>query len=480
MDQSLSLIPGQNTAVPLETLKVEIKSGAQADFSAFRLFQNDKTQVDEDFIFYGQTCTSDGSISLEQNQCSGVFTLKLNDVAPSVQKIALCVTTDLANISRLGTLTMTIRSHGSTLFVCPVKDLENKREKAIILGEFYRRNGSWKFRFVVQGYMGGLANLAIHYGVDLSEDSKPQDTNAPVAGAQPQHKIEPSAALSPSISSAPASSVNPTPASDSRSKVESNSGASSTSPYADERNNAWGGDDDFDADFDDEFESEPYSSFNNEEKIPSEPINLRKIVLTKNSPKISLQKNSRLPNFFKVNLNWHQGVYEDASFWSGLYDTEPTESFDIDLDLGAYVKFKDGSQTIVQALGNRFGSLDERPYIKLLGDDRTGEQTEGEWIYVNPKHLDKISEIVFFTFIYQGVPNWSMTDGVVRIQIEAQPEIETHLMEGDNSLSMCAIARLTNENETLKIERIDRYFEGHLDMDEFFGWGFQWKPGTKD
>jgi len=41
-------------------------------------------------------------------------------------------------------------------------------ETALIFAEIYQHNGEWKFKAVGQGYSGGLAALAIQYGVDVA------------------------------------------------------------------------------------------------------------------------------------------------------------------------------------------------------------------------------------------------------------------------------------------------------------------------
>ena len=41
-------------------------------------------------------------------------------------------------------------------------------ETAMIFGEVYRHNNEWKFRAVGQGFAGGLAPLATHYGVSIA------------------------------------------------------------------------------------------------------------------------------------------------------------------------------------------------------------------------------------------------------------------------------------------------------------------------
>ncbi|MFP3428111.1 tellurium resistance protein TerA, partial [Pseudoalteromonas sp. SIMBA_162] len=55
----------------------------------------------------------------------------------------------------------------------------------------------------------------------------------------------------------------------------------------------------------------------------------------------------------------------------------------IDLDLGCMYKLKNGKGGVVQALGNAFGNLEREPYIHLDGDDRSGQSSGGENLYLN-------------------------------------------------------------------------------------------------
>ena len=103
---------------------------------------------------------------------------------------------------------------------------------------------------------------------------------------------------------------------------------------------------------------------------------------------------------------------------------------------------------------------------------------DGEWLHINGSRWSDIAEVLVFAFIYDGVPNWNATDGIVTLHVQGQ-EIETHLTDGNPQHSMCAIARLINDGGSIRVERINRYFPGHRDMDRAFGWGFQWTAGRK-
>lgn len=410
-----TLVPGQNCPVPASLLSVSIRAGAAADFSAFRLFAGGKTRRDEDFVFYGQKRNDDGTISLSHDACSGVFSVDLARLAPDVEKVALAVTSDFPTVARLSSLTLEAAQGAECLLRCSV-EVARHDEAALILGEFYRRNGQWKFRFVAQGFRGGLKPLAEFYGVDVADDA-------------------PAPAPSPAPAPAP-SPVPPRPAS---------SGPAHPGPAA------------------------------SPAPAPSRAVNLGKIVLTKASPRIDLTKHTLAGGMYRVNLNWNRAFTSRPSGLAGLFNLNRG----IDLDLAAYVRLKNGDKTIVQALGKRFGSLEQPPFVKLLGDDRTGSQADGEWIHINGDRIDDLAEIIIFTFIYAGAPNWNATDAEVRVDIPGQPRIETRLVDGNEPLPMCAIARIINSGGKLSIERLERYFRGHEDMDRFFGWGFTWRAGWK-
>lgn len=407
-----TLVPGQNCPVPASLLSVSIRAGAAADFSAFRLFAGGKTRRDEDFVFYGQKRNDDGSISLSHDACSGVFSVDLTRLAPDVEKVALAVTSDFPTVARLSSLTLEVAQGAECLLRCSV-EVARHDEAALILGEFYRRNGQWKFRFVAQGFRGGLKPLAEFYGVDVADDAPPPAPSP----------VPPRPSPSGPAQSGP---VPPRPAP---------SGASA----------------------------------------PSRAVNLGKIVLTKASPRIDLTKHNLAGGLYRVNLNWNRAFTSRPSGLAGLFNLNRG----IDLDLAAYVRLKNGEHTIVQALGEQFGSLDQPPFVKLMGDDRTGSQAEGEWIHINGDRIDDLAEVIIFTFIYAGAPNWNATDAVVRVDIPGQAKIETRLSDGNEPLPMCAIARIINSGGKLSIERLERYFRGHEEMDRFFGWGFRWRAGWK-
>lgn len=391
----MDMTPGGNAPVPVKTLQINVLSGAAADASAFRLYADGKVQGDPDMVFYGQPQNDDKTISWQQNGNNTIFTVDLSRLRQDVQKIAFVVTCDGGKtVAGLRSLAVQVESDREMLLNGTVETV-GRPEAALILGELYRRNNEWKFRFVAQGFNGGLQPLAEHFGVDVAAESAPSATPAPAPVVKPAES----------------------------------------------------------------------------------KISLSKVSLTKEKPSISLTKRDNFGEI-RINLNWHRGDNTGASggFLSNMFGGG---NKGIDLDLGAFAELQNGQKLVIQALGNAFGDYRREPYIQLQGDDRTGEISDGEWLHINGGEWKHIRQILIYAFIYQGVPSWDKTDGVVTVHVPGQPPIETRLTEGDNRRTMCAIARLVNENGSIKVERLNRFFKNQSDMDEAFGWGFRWKAGSK-
>ena len=230
---------------------------------------------------------------------------------------------------------------------------------------------------------------------------------------------------------------------------------------------------------------------------PAAPkVSLSKVTLEKRGDKVSLDK--RAGGGFgriHVNLNWNQSAtaappqqpaktgFFDKLIGGGLGAGRKGRG-GIDLDLGCMYELADGRRGLVQALGNAWGDFDREPFIRLDADDRTGAVAGGENLYINGERFDRIRRALIFSFIYEGVPNWAATDGVVTISAPEQAPIEVRLDGGGNQI-MCAIALIENRNGSLQVTKLAEYFQqqggtsAHELMDRHFGFGLRWKTGTK-
>ncbi|MGP4716662.1 TerD family protein [Psychrobacter sp. T6-6] len=420
--QPQTLVAGANAPLPTDNISIRILSQSAIDCAAYRLTTDGKVRGDGDMIFYGQTRSDDGSVSFRGHDSDGFFDINLPAQPTSIEKIALAFSSAQA-LAQVGDVDIQVLQGSQVLMSCQLS-AAGRNEKAIILAECYRRQGSWKFRFIAQGFEGGLKPLSEHFGVEIADEAPAQQQNPVQNQSQPINTQRP---------------IN--------TQKSGNTSQASTPP-----------------------------------PIPTSPsVNLSKITLTKNQSSINLKKRD---NFGKisVNLDWNQRPESNKSApKKGLLGDlfKQHQSSGIDLDVGAMIHLKNGEKTLIQALGDRFGSLQSAPYVCLRADDRTGQVSGGEWLDINGQQWSQIEEVFIFAFIYEGAPNWEKTDGVVTIHVPDQSPIETRLTEGAGNLPMCAIARLVNQQGSINVERINQYFKGHQEMDKAFNWGFSWKRGRK-
>ncbi|MEL0619790.1 TerD family protein [Psychrobacter proteolyticus] len=421
-NQPQKLIAGANAPLPTDNISIRILSQNAIDCAAYRLTNDGKVRGDGDMIFYGQTRSDDGSVSFRGHDSDGFFDVNLSAQPATIEKIALAFSS-AQTLSQVGDVDIQVLQGSQVLMTCQLSSA-GRNEKAIILAECYRRQGHWKFRFIAQGFEGGLKPLSEHFGVEIADEAPAQNHNPAPNQPQPINTQRP-------INTQKAGNT---------------------------------------------------SQANNPPPIPANPsINLSKITLTKNQSSINLKKRDDFGKI-SVNLDWNQRPQSDkAAPKKGILGDlfKQHQSSGIDLDVGAMIHLKNGEKTLIQALGNRFGSLQSAPYVCLRADDRTGQVSGGEWLDINGQQWSQIEEVFIFAFIYEGAPNWEKTDGVVTIHVPEQSPIETRLTEGTGNLPMCAIARLVNQQGSINVERINQYFKGHQEMDKAFNWGFSWKRGRK-
>jgi tellurite resistance protein TerA len=210
----MDLQPGQNFSITKQSpapATVEIVLGWEPagtpltlDSSAFALSGQGKVRGDEDFVFYNQPSLPGGGI---QRAGDGrAFAITFSKVPPAIEKIVVALTIDQGQ--RRG------HSFGQLSQVrAEIRDAQNKTalatfplatkmmpETALIVGEFYLRNGEWKFRAVGQGFVGGLGPLARQYGVDVGDDPDAAEAAPPADTPPPPSRP---AAPTPATAAAP-------------------------------------------------------------------------------------------------------------------------------------------------------------------------------------------------------------------------------------------------------------------------------------
>ncbi|CAI3947807.1 Stress response protein SCP2 (TerZ) (PDB:2QNG) [Commensalibacter communis] len=375
------LIPNGSVFITIDYYPTDI------DIAAFSLDKDRKIKDDRYTILFSNQQSPDNSITLNLQTGKAIFTIDIDRLPTTIERIIFTATHDIHAIGKAKKLDVSV---GQQAAIYNAKE-GLTTEKAVMMIELYRYHDTWRLGAIGQGFDGGLAALITHFGGEIASPT-----------------------------------------------------STSTSPPS------------------------PSSS-------PTPPrLNLNKITLEQKQS-ISLTKTTPTFGEIKVNLNWSRGSSARKGFFGKISSNKA-----IDLDLGCLYVLKNGEKSVVQALGKRFGDLNKKPYVKLLGDDRTGDIDSGETLLINGKFFDEIERIAIFAYIYDGVPNWNETNGVVTLTVPDQPPLEVRMTEGHNNRTMCGIALIDNVNGQMKVSRLVEYFKDHEEFANSVHIFLKWVGARKD
>jgi len=179
----MQLIAGGNVALTSNVVELIIQTHiptfVELEVTAYLLSETtQKVRGDQDMIFYGQTQTPNQSVVLQESMTKdpSITRLKINTslIDPKISKVTICATlNEPHNFSKTAPINIQLQAAGQSIATCMVQTA-TKTEKALILGEIYKHKEQWKFRFIDQGFNGGLKPLAENFGVEIA--NSPQNT----------------------------------------------------------------------------------------------------------------------------------------------------------------------------------------------------------------------------------------------------------------------------------------------------------------
>lgn len=181
----------------------------------------------------------------------------------------------------------------------------------------------------------------------------------------------------------------------------------------------------------------------------------------------------------QIGVAWNNIHVEERGFFGRLF--KKTRKVGVDLDLGCLYEMQDGTRGAIQAFGNKFGSFDNPPYMRLSGDERTGDaEGHDEVIRVNGQHWNEIRRMLIYIYIYQGAPRWSEIRPQIIVDVPGEDDLVVTLRAHDDALAVCAVGGLENVRGGIKLTNYTEYFPGHYEMDRAFGFGLEWDEGRKE
>ncbi|MER6300924.1 TerD family protein [Kitasatospora sp. NPDC001539] len=198
---------GANLALPAAAVRAVLRWSAtpgapDVDASALLLGTDGKVRSDADFVFYNQPRHPSGLVRHlpKQHTAAGAeiidtVEVELAKLPADVDRVVLAGSSEGGPFRAVPGLRLLLFDAATGEGAPPIAEFaiaDGENVTAMVAGELYRRNGTWKFRAVGQGYTSGLIGLATDFGItveDEAEGAAPESAQAHTPAqspAQPQ------------------------------------------------------------------------------------------------------------------------------------------------------------------------------------------------------------------------------------------------------------------------------------------------------
>ncbi|WP_069165241.1 TerD family protein [Nocardia altamirensis] len=191
----MKLSRGANAGVPTSLLAVVVswRSAHAVDAHALLLGQDGTVRTDRDLVFYNAPRHVSQAVTLDQQPApqTARLSVSLPRTEADVARIVISGSVDEATFGDITGLTLTIHDANGPMAGF---DIENADAvTALMFGEFYRRDGQWRFRAIGQGWDTGLTGLVTEFGVsvdDPAERARTAHSADPFGGRRSREELE--------------------------------------------------------------------------------------------------------------------------------------------------------------------------------------------------------------------------------------------------------------------------------------------------
>jgi stress response protein SCP2/uncharacterized protein YegL len=164
-----------------------VARGLALDLASFALDANGKLVGEPYMTFFNQPVTPCGGVRVGNGLAGAAgFTFELARLPATVERVVITASIDGPGVmSQLQSGYLRLLAGSDELVRFAFTGADFAAERALMVGEIYRRNGEWRFMATGQGFDGGLDVLVRHFGgaVDDAPAPKLAPAFAPAAPA---------------------------------------------------------------------------------------------------------------------------------------------------------------------------------------------------------------------------------------------------------------------------------------------------------
>ncbi|WP_067567307.1 TerD family protein [Nocardia acidivorans] len=186
----MKLTRGGHAPVPTSLLTVVLswQSDHEVDAHALLLSDGGRVRSDRDFVFFNAPRHVSQAVTLDPEPDPGTARLSVSLPRTESEVERIVVTGSVPDsFAAVQGLILTVFDHNRPVAWFEIAEAEPVR--AMMFGEFYRRESGWRFRAVGQGWASGLAGIVTEFGVrvdDPGEVERPVPPPAPMLPPNPE------------------------------------------------------------------------------------------------------------------------------------------------------------------------------------------------------------------------------------------------------------------------------------------------------
>ncbi|MET8776285.1 TerD family protein [Nocardia sp. NPDC004654] len=170
----MKLSKGAHAPVPTSLLAVVVswRSEHVVDAHALLLDGSGAVRTDRDLVFYNAPRHVSQAVTLDQEPAPGTarLSVSLPRTESEVDRIVVSGSLEHGTFGDIAGLTVTVFAADGPVARFDIEDAD--AVAAMMFGEFYRREGRWRFRAIGQGWSSGLAGLVTEFGVAVDESPR--------------------------------------------------------------------------------------------------------------------------------------------------------------------------------------------------------------------------------------------------------------------------------------------------------------------
>ncbi|WP_067859370.1 TerD family protein [Nocardia shimofusensis] len=142
------------------------------DAHALLLDESGMVGTDRDLVFYNAPRHISQAVTLDQEPAPGTarLSVSLPRTQRDVDRIVIGGSLDEGSFADITGLTVTVHAAEGPIARFEIDDHE--RVTAMMFGEFYRRDGLWRFRAIGQGWHTGLSGMVTEFGVTVDDPGR--------------------------------------------------------------------------------------------------------------------------------------------------------------------------------------------------------------------------------------------------------------------------------------------------------------------